>query len=159
MNLLDRKTVFDHYNITLNHELAPKDYPEELAKRVSGPSYEDIWCSNDEDNIADSIIASLKQRYPNESNVAYCSFVSVITEYFLKWGISYGTDMYEAFYAKEHAAQKLLLDSLVEQPVAELEEGMLLVSKKLVNRLYQETLNAEETMKRIKLLEHFYFEQ
>lgn len=159
MKLLDRKTVFDHYAITLNPELAPKDYSDELAKKVSGPSYEDIWCSCDGDNIAKSIIASLRQRYPNESHVAYCSFVSVITEYFLQRGISYGTEMYEAFYVKEHAAQKLLLDSLAEQPVAELEEGMLLVSTKAVNRLYQETLNAEETLKRIKLLETFYFKQ
>ena len=159
MKLLDRKTVFDHYAITLNPELAPKDYSDELAKKVSVPSYEDVWCRNDEDNIAKSIIASLRQRYPNESHVAYCSFVSVITGYFLWHGISYGTEMYEAFYAKELAAQKLLLDSLSEQSVAELEEGMFLVPEKMVNRLQKETLNAEETMKRIKLLETFYFEQ
>jgi hypothetical protein len=157
MNLLDRQTVFNHYHITLNPETAPANYPAGLANNLAGPSYEDVWCSNDADNIAKSIVEVLKKRYPDEDNVAYYSFISLLSQYFMRLGISYGTEMYEEFYDKELAAQKLLLGSLTKRPLTEVEDGVFLISTKAAETLWQTTLNAEETVKRINLLEDFYF--
>ncbi len=157
MNLLDRQTVFNHYHITLNPETAPSNYPVGLANNFAGPSYEDVWCSNDADNIAKSIVEVLKKRYSDEDNIAYYSFISVLSQYFMRLGISYGTEMYEEFYDKELAAQKLLLASLTKRPLTEVEDGVFLISKKAAETLWQTTLNAEETVKRINLLEDFYF--
>lgn len=157
MNLLDRQTVFNHYHITLNPETAPLNYPAGLANKFAGPSYEDVWCSNDADNMAQSIVEALKKRYPDEDNTAYYSFISLLSQYFMRLGISYGTEMYEEFYAKELAAQKLLLESLTKRPLTEVEDGIFLVPTKSVEALWETTLDAEETMKRINLLEDFYF--
>lgn len=157
MNLLDRQTVFNYYHITLNAETAPTNYPAGLPNNFAGPSYEDVWCSNDADNIAKSIVEALKKRYPDPNSVAYYSFVSVLSQYFMRLGISYGTDMYEEFYDKELAAQKLLLESLTNRPLTEVEDGVFLVPTKAAETLWQTTLNAEETVKRINLLEDFYF--